>query len=81
MLRDVIEFLMCPHCRGDLALAGGSVRCPNDHAFDVARQGYVSLLPGDAHTGTADTPSISIVRSLRAPEMMSAQAPAITSRR
>jgi 23S rRNA (guanine745-N1)-methyltransferase len=58
VLRDVIEFLICPHCGGDLALAGTSVRCPNDHAFDVARHGYVSLLPRGAHTGTADTPAM-----------------------
>lgn len=51
MLRDVIEFLICPHCGGDLTLAGISVRCPNDHAFDVARHGYVSLLPERSHTG------------------------------
>jgi 23S rRNA (guanine745-N1)-methyltransferase len=58
VLRDVIEFLICPHCGGDMALVGTSVRCPNDHAFDVARHGYVSLLPGGAHTGTADTPAM-----------------------
>jgi 23S rRNA (guanine745-N1)-methyltransferase len=62
MLRDVIGFLICPHCGGDLSLAGGSVRCPNHHAFDVARHGYLSLLPGDAHTGTADTPGMITAR-------------------
>ena len=49
-----LEFLCCPHCGAGLALAGATVRCPAGHAFDVARQGYVSLLagpraaPGDA---------------------------------
>ncbi len=32
-----------------------TLRCAAGHAFDVAKQGYVSLLPGDAKTGTADT--------------------------
>ncbi|MDT8433609.1 MAG: hypothetical protein RQ731_02465 [Anaerosomatales bacterium] len=57
MLADVIGCLVCPHCGGDLALAntGRTIRCDAGHSFDVARQGYASLLPGDAHTGTADT--------------------------
>jgi 23S rRNA (guanine745-N1)-methyltransferase len=29
--------------------------CAAGHAFDVARQGYLNLLPGDARTGSADT--------------------------
>lgn len=33
----------------------GSVRCPGRHSFDVARQGYVSLLPGDTPGGVGDT--------------------------
>jgi 23S rRNA (guanine745-N1)-methyltransferase len=52
---DVVALLACPHCGGSLALEGRTVRCGNGHAFDVARQGYVNLLPGDARTGTADT--------------------------
>jgi 23S rRNA (guanine745-N1)-methyltransferase len=31
------------------------LRCANGHAFDVARQGYVNLMPGGARPGTADT--------------------------
>lgn len=29
--------------------------CPTGHSFDIARQGYLSLLPGDAQLGSADT--------------------------
>ncbi|GAA1270683.1 rRNA (guanine-N1)-methyltransferase [Sphaerisporangium rubeum] len=58
MLADVIEHLACPVCRGDLTLAGGTARCLNGHAFDVARQGYVSLRTGSAPAGTADTPAM-----------------------
>jgi 23S rRNA (guanine745-N1)-methyltransferase len=45
VLDDVIPYLVCPHCGGDLRRAGGSLRCPAAHSFDIARQGYVSLLP------------------------------------
>jgi 23S rRNA (guanine745-N1)-methyltransferase len=31
------------------------VGCADGHSFDVARSGYVSLLPGDAQLGSADT--------------------------
>jgi 23S rRNA (guanine745-N1)-methyltransferase len=55
LLADVIDLLRCPHCGEGLELGGGTVRCPAGHSFDVARQGYLNLLPGDARTGTADT--------------------------
>ena len=44
MLDDVIGWLRCPACGAALARAGGTLRCPNGHAFDIGRQGYVSLL-------------------------------------
>ncbi|MGH3409425.1 MAG: putative RNA methyltransferase, partial [Streptosporangiaceae bacterium] len=48
MLDDVIGWLRCPACGAALARAAGTpgrtLRCRNGHAFDVARQGYVSLL-------------------------------------
>jgi 23S rRNA (guanine745-N1)-methyltransferase len=55
VLADVIDLLRCPHCDGELELGEGSARCAEGHSFDVARQGYLNLLPGDARTGTADT--------------------------
>ncbi|MGW4643995.1 putative RNA methyltransferase [Sphaerisporangium sp. NPDC004334] len=63
MLADVIPYLLCPVCRGDLALAGGVVRCGQGHAYDVAKQGYVSLLTGSAAPGTADTPPMVAARA------------------
>lgn len=48
MLADVLPYLECPHCHAGLTLAGQAVRCASGHGFDVARQGYVSLLPGKA---------------------------------
>ncbi|WP_083977083.1 putative RNA methyltransferase [Kitasatospora azatica] len=65
MLRDIARYLTCPHCAHGLALdaAGRTLRCPEGHAFDVAKQGYVSLLPGDAHTGTGDTAEMVAARA------------------
>ena len=55
MLDDGLDLLACPHCAGALSRSAGSVTCANGHAFDVARSGYLSLLPGDAKLGSADT--------------------------
>jgi 23S rRNA (guanine745-N1)-methyltransferase len=55
VLADVIGCLACPHCGAALALSDRTLGCDSGHTFDVARQGYASLLPGDSHTGTADT--------------------------
>jgi 23S rRNA (guanine745-N1)-methyltransferase len=64
VLQDVVEYLACPHCGLPLAPApdGRVLRCAARHSFDVARQGYASLLPGDAHTGTGDTAAMVAAR-------------------
>jgi 23S rRNA (guanine745-N1)-methyltransferase len=53
MLADVLACLRCPGCGEALHEAGRSLRCPAGHAYDIARQGYASLLTGGggAHTG------------------------------
>jgi 23S rRNA (guanine745-N1)-methyltransferase len=50
VLADVVDLLRCPVCGGGLALGDGVVRCDAGHSFDVARQGYVNLVPGSADT-------------------------------
>ena len=37
--------LRCPICAAELYKAERTYRCENGHSFDVARQGYVNLLP------------------------------------
>ena len=37
--------LICPICQLPLVSEGRSLRCGRNHSFDVARQGYVNLLP------------------------------------
>lgn len=63
MLKDVLGFLRCPHCGTDLDMVEGAVRCRTTHSFDVARQGYVNLLPGGALGGTADTSGMVAARA------------------
>lgn len=58
MLRDVIHVLICPQCGGDLSLGDGSVLCSGGHVFDIARQGYVNLVGGDAKPAPGDTSSM-----------------------
>ncbi|MGP3989531.1 putative RNA methyltransferase [Streptomyces sp. 3N207] len=45
----------CPVCRDGLEVAERSLRCPQRHTFDIARQGYVSLLSGAKRTMNADS--------------------------
>ncbi|MGP4029064.1 putative RNA methyltransferase [Actinomadura sp. 3N407] len=58
MLADVVQYLVCPVCGADLELADRGLLCPAGHTFDIARQGYANLLPGNARPGTADTPEM-----------------------
>lgn len=62
MLEDVLNLLACPHCGGPLTRVDGSVACPSGHSFDVARSGYLGLLPGDARAGSADSPEMVAAR-------------------
>ena len=36
--------LVCPICHEKLNVEGRQYRCPQNHSFDIARQGYVNLL-------------------------------------
>lgn len=51
----VLDALACPICAGHLRQSGTSLRCPSRHSYDIAREGYVNLLPGRAKAHTADT--------------------------
>lgn len=44
-LACVAELLRCPACLGPLAPTQGSLICARGHTYDVARPGYVTLLP------------------------------------
>ncbi|WP_072687987.1 putative RNA methyltransferase [Rhodococcus marinonascens] len=46
MLSDVTDLLACPQCQARVELDEGAILCDIGHSFDVARQGYVSLMTG-----------------------------------
>ncbi|MBL1076124.1 methyltransferase domain-containing protein [Nocardia sp. 2] len=52
------DLLACPECGQDLTARDRSLRCARGHSFDIARQGYVSLLTGAATKMTGDTPEM-----------------------
>ncbi|MBV9010945.1 MAG: 23S rRNA methyltransferase [Pseudonocardiales bacterium] len=55
MLDDVIRYLRCPYCGVRVCRDGGLLRCAAGHVFDIARQGYVSLLPAGARGEHGDS--------------------------
>jgi 23S rRNA (guanine745-N1)-methyltransferase len=59
-LDAALAFLRCPVCSAALERPAdaAAVRCENGHAFDVARQGYLSLLAG---SGAPDGDSAAMV--------------------
>ncbi|MCD2112007.1 MULTISPECIES: putative RNA methyltransferase [Rhodococcus] len=63
MLADVIDLLACPHCESALDLDDNVVMCDRGHSFDVARQGYVSLLAGGSTPFTGDTADMIAARA------------------
>lgn len=42
-----MSLFTCPICAAPLAREGQTYRCPNRHSYDVAREGYVHLLPAN----------------------------------
>jgi 23S rRNA (guanine745-N1)-methyltransferase len=46
-LDQVLPLIRCPLCGESLTRNANALVCPSRHTFDIARQGYVSLLGGD----------------------------------
>jgi 23S rRNA (guanine745-N1)-methyltransferase len=42
---DLVAVLRCPVCADRLTLDDRTARCPRGHAYDLAKQGYLNLLP------------------------------------
>jgi 23S rRNA (guanine745-N1)-methyltransferase len=55
VLDDVLRYLACPYCGAGLTRTGSALHCARGHAFNVARQGYASLLPKKARGEGGDT--------------------------
>jgi 23S rRNA (guanine745-N1)-methyltransferase len=63
MRPDVAALLVCPTCGARLQVGDGALRCAAGHTFDIARQGYVHLLPGGGDTASADTTGMVAARA------------------
>jgi 23S rRNA (guanine745-N1)-methyltransferase len=59
---DPVELLRCPVCRSGLRSVSSALRCSRGHSFDVARQGYASLLAGGARAPAGDSPEMVAAR-------------------
>lgn len=55
MLEHVVPFLVCPYCGAATTRTDGVLRCRSGHSFDIARHGYVSLLPPGWRGDAGDT--------------------------
>lgn len=62
VLADALAALRCPVCGGALAARDNTVRCPQGHAFDIARQGYLNLDTGGGRPHQADTAAMIAAR-------------------
>jgi len=62
VLDDVVALLACPHCGQRLTQKETALQCANQHSFDIARQGYVSLLTGSGHAAVGDTAAMVAAR-------------------
>jgi 23S rRNA (guanine745-N1)-methyltransferase len=61
-LDQLLDLLRCPHCGAGLARAGEAVRCGEGHSFDLARQGYLSLLASERPAHAGDTAAMVAAR-------------------
>lgn len=55
--------LACTICSDDLTLGDRVLRCPAGHSFDIARQGYASLVVGGRTPKTGDTQEMVAARA------------------
>ncbi len=55
MPESVAAALACPSCGAGLALGERGLACTAGHSFNVAREGYASLLTGATPPGTGDS--------------------------
>lgn len=46
--------LICPVCGGEFGLADNTLRCQNNHCFDISKYGYVNLLTKGGKKGHGD---------------------------
>ena len=64
--RPPLDGFRCPICAGALHPEGAALRCGSGHAFDVAREGYVNLLPSHHRRSARAGDSAEMVAARRA---------------
>ncbi len=53
MTEGSVLILRCPLCSAPLTVVSGACKCPAGHSFDIAKEGYVNLLPANRkHSST-----------------------------
>lgn len=63
MRPEVVDCLACPYCGSGLSAVDGALRCGHGHSFDLARQGYVTLLPAGARGPGGDDAAMVAARA------------------
>lgn len=61
-----MSLFRCPLCAAPLKRDAGACRCPKGHSFDVAREGYVHLLPPNQKHSALPGDDREMVRARRA---------------
>lgn len=61
----MFKHLHCPHCNLPLFPSDGSMRCDNAHCFDIAKEGYLNLLPVQAKRSKQPGDSLEMVLARR----------------
>ena len=62
---DDVGLFECPVCGRSLRAAAGSLVCASGHSFDVAREGYVNLLPPQHRTRGISGDTASMLQARR----------------
>lgn len=59
-MNQTLSLFNCPICSSPLPAAARLLTCPNGHCFDLAREGYVNLLPANRKKSTnpGDSPEM-----------------------
>jgi len=61
-LAAVAAYVRCPVCAGSVRVGDDQVVCDRGHSFNIARQGYVSLVSGKGGPGTGDSAAMVLAR-------------------
>lgn len=59
------KHLLCPLCDGEFSLSAKTLICAENHAFDLAKEGYVNLLPVNQKNSLAPGDSEQMVSARR----------------